>query len=86
MAGMAGQQLLKRIPRIKFPSRRPVQNSSPQSTSPTNEIDGKVTKAPSLEIPHAPRNTTIGGRASIQPKRTPVSEKEIEAILLGGCF
>lgn len=29
---------------------------------------------------------TIGGKASLQPKRTPVSNEEMEAILLGGCI
>ncbi|MED6205940.1 hypothetical protein PIB30_022387 [Stylosanthes scabra] len=27
-----------------------------------------------------------GGKASLQPKRTPVSKEEIEAVLLGGCL
>ncbi|XP_040987796.1 uncharacterized protein LOC121235517 [Juglans microcarpa x Juglans regia] len=31
-------------------------------------------------------STTVGGKASLQPKRTPVSNEEIETILLGGCF
>ncbi|KAL6177415.1 hypothetical protein ACLB2K_048941 [Fragaria x ananassa] len=31
-------------------------------------------------------STTLGGKASEQPPRTPVSKEEIEAILLGGCI
>ena len=30
----------------------------------------------------APSNMTLGGKASLQPKRTPMSEEEIEAILV----
>ncbi|CAN1743965.1 hypothetical protein LINPERHAP1_LOCUS1972 [Linum perenne] len=29
---------------------------------------------------------SVGGQASLQPKRSPVSNDEIEAILLGGCI
>lgn len=38
------------------------------------------------DVPAAPINTAVGGKASLQPKRTPVSEREIDAILLGGCL
>ncbi|KAH9605339.1 hypothetical protein KSS87_009273 [Heliosperma pusillum] len=33
-------------------------------------------------------NSTLSasGKASDQPKRTPLSKEEIEAVLLGGCF
>lgn len=40
----------------------------------------------SSDVPAGPTNLSVGGKASLQPKRTPVSDKEIEAILLGGCF
>uniref|UniRef100_G3MKA8 Uncharacterized protein n=1 Tax=Amblyomma maculatum TaxID=34609 RepID=G3MKA8_AMBMU len=40
----------------------------------------------SSEVPSPPTNTAVGGKASMLPKRTPLSENEIEAILLGGCF
>ncbi|KAG7981324.1 hypothetical protein I3843_05G227900 [Carya illinoinensis] len=43
-------------------------------------------KSIASDVPAAPTNTAVGGKASLQPKRTPVSDKEIEAILLGGCF
>lgn len=34
------------------------------------------------DVPAAPINTAVGGKATLQPKRTPVSNKEIEAILV----
>lgn len=33
-------------------------------------------------MPAPPSNAAVGGKASLQPKRTPVSEREIEAILV----
>ncbi|KAK6936705.1 hypothetical protein RJ641_033735 [Dillenia turbinata] len=33
------------------------------------------------DVPAAPKNTAVGGKASLQPKRTPVSDREIEAIM-----
>ncbi|KAL6549852.1 hypothetical protein OROMI_020340 [Orobanche minor] len=33
-----------------------------------------------------PSSMSFGGKASDQPKRTPVSQEEIEAIMLGGCI
>ncbi|KAK4571250.1 hypothetical protein RGQ29_029881 [Quercus rubra] len=76
--------LLKRIPRIKFPQRHPTSSASSGSASlaqhtPTNKDTYKS------DVPAAPINTAVGGKATLQPKRTPVSNKEIEAILLGGC-
>ncbi|KAF9671136.1 hypothetical protein SADUNF_Sadunf12G0016100 [Salix dunnii] len=35
----------------------------------------------SSEVPASPANIAEGGKASLQPKRTPVSEREIEAVL-----
>ncbi|EEF48958.1 hypothetical protein RCOM_1579620 [Ricinus communis] len=35
----------------------------------------------SSDVPAPPSNTAVGGKASLQPKRTPVSHREIEAIL-----
>ncbi|MFQ6668014.1 hypothetical protein Gotur_033842 [Gossypium turneri] len=34
------------------------------------------------DVPAPPSNTAVGGKASLLPKRTPVSEREIEAILV----
>lgn len=38
------------------------------------------------DVPAPPTNTAVGGNASVQPKRTPVSEREIEAILVSKNF
>ncbi|XP_020597165.1 uncharacterized protein LOC110036942 [Phalaenopsis equestris] len=38
------------------------------------------------DVPAPPTNSALGGKASLLPKRAPVSKEEIEAILLGGCF
>ena len=35
-----------------------------------------------MKVPVAPSNVGSGGKASLQPKRTPVSNEEIEAILV----
>ncbi|XP_059629061.1 uncharacterized protein LOC132271628 isoform X2 [Cornus florida] len=77
---MGGTHLMKRIPRIKFPQRHPKPSTSAK--------DGEVHQffISKSDVPAAPTNTAVGGKASLQPKRTPVSEREIEAILLGGCF
>ncbi|XP_074317688.1 uncharacterized protein LOC141653742 [Silene latifolia] len=72
---------LKRIPRIKFPQRHP---PKPQGTSPSTQDDGlKAFLSKSIS-----GNSTLSasGKASDQPKRTPLSNEEIEAVLLGGCF
>ena len=36
----------------------------------------------SSDVPAAPKNIADGGKASLQPKRTPVSDKEIESIMV----
>ncbi|XP_073126882.1 uncharacterized protein [Henckelia pumila] len=78
--GGAGQAM-KRIPRIKFPQRhlKASATSQHQETA-TNEAVGKAF------FPRSPSNLSVGGKASDQPKRTPVSQEEIEAIMLGGCI
>ena len=38
------------------------------------------------DVPAAPINTDVGGKASLQPKRTPVSDKEIEAIMVSKLY
>ena len=40
----------------------------------------------SSEVPASPANIAEGGKASLQPKRTPVSEREIEAVLVSNGF
>ncbi|KAL8148407.1 uncharacterized protein LOC141698779 [Apium graveolens] len=74
MGGGGVGQAVKRIPLIKFPQRHAHKPTS--STSPVWRSD----------ISTAPMNTASGGKASLQPKRTPVTDREIEAILLGGTF
>ncbi|KAG9448284.1 hypothetical protein H6P81_014412 [Aristolochia fimbriata] len=83
---MAGTQLLKRVPRIKFPQRHPKPAGSASETQSASAGAAEKNFSLSSEVPAPPRNTTVGGKASLQPKRTPVSEREIEAILMGGCF
>ncbi|CAN4075892.1 unnamed protein product [Withania somnifera] len=82
---MGGAQAMKRIPRIKFPQRHPKPSGSTSQNS-------QHQKAPAAEEAHrtffsrSPSSTSVAGKASDQPKRTPVSQEEIESILLGGCL
>ncbi|XP_018815567.1 uncharacterized protein LOC108987153 [Juglans regia] len=79
---MGGAQIMKRIPRIKFPQRRPKPSDSASQTQTTSTPgDAGQTFFFGSKV-----STTVGGKASLQPKRTPVSNEEIETILLGGCF
>ncbi|KMZ72307.1 unknownprotein [Zostera marina] len=78
MTGKA-THLLKRIPLIKFPQRHPsVLQKQASSANESYSLNS--------EVPAAPENIAFGGKASLQPKRTPVSDHEIEAILSGGCY
>ncbi|KAF0932024.1 hypothetical protein E2562_007831 [Oryza meyeriana var. granulata] len=38
------------------------------------------------DVPSPPSYTAVGGPASLLPKRKPLSEEEIEAIMQGGIF
>ncbi|XP_059442672.1 uncharacterized protein LOC132174931 [Corylus avellana] len=79
---MGGTQVMKRIPRIQFPQRRPKPtDSASQSQTTSTAGDAGQTFFFSSKV-----STTVGGKASLQPKRTPMSNEEIEAILLGGCI
>ncbi|PSS11307.1 Thioredoxin domain-containing protein [Actinidia chinensis var. chinensis] len=80
---MGGAQVMKRIPRIKFPQRHPKPSGS---TSQPRETYAPSNAAQTLFSTSAPSNVTGAGKASLQPKRTPVSQEEIESILLGGCI
>ncbi|XP_049361872.1 uncharacterized protein LOC125826565 [Solanum verrucosum] len=84
MAGAAAH-IMKRIPRIKFPQRHSKissgstqQNSQHMKTSATDNV-------PQTFFSRSPSSMSVAGKASDQPKRTPVSQEEIESILLGGC-
>ncbi|XP_011001901.1 PREDICTED: uncharacterized protein LOC105109024 isoform X2 [Populus euphratica] len=78
----AAAHVVKRIPRIKFPQRHAKSSSSAASTD--TEIHHFIMS--SSEVPASPANIAEGGKASLQPRRTPVSEREIEAVQLGGTF
>ncbi|XP_030456420.1 uncharacterized protein LOC115677398 [Syzygium oleosum] len=81
---------MRRIPRIKFPQRHPKSSDAAGSASQTQAAPStenvSIISASRSDVPAPPSNMAVGGQASLQPKRSPVSDKEIEAILLGGCF
>ncbi|KAK4745483.1 hypothetical protein SAY87_011795 [Trapa incisa] len=77
--GGAGE-LVRRIPRIRFPQRHPKTSSGSGSASGT--ADAKNISVPMSDVPAAPSNMAVGGKATLQPKRTPVSDREIEAIMV----
>ncbi|XP_059643431.1 uncharacterized protein LOC132285281 [Cornus florida] len=140
---MSAAQVMKRIPRIKFPQRHPKTSvggdfianentitrfyftlfsvcatatsipsfhiwalfnpktnedstSKPQAASMTGDAHQTSSKPQAASMTgdahqtsfsrSAQTNMTLGGKASLQPNRRPVSEEEIEAILMGGCF
>ncbi|KAK9926978.1 hypothetical protein M0R45_024184 [Rubus argutus] len=73
---MGGAQLMKRVPRIKFPQRHPKPaGSESQKAAPLagNRVQTLFSGSKASK--------TLGGKASEQPPRTPVSKEEIEAIL-----
>ncbi|GMN31569.1 hypothetical protein TIFTF001_003319 [Ficus carica] len=80
MGGAA--QAMKRIPRIKFPQRHPKPSGS-ESEIQAPAKDGNATQTFFLGLK---ASTTLGGKASLQPKRTLVSNEEIEAILVCKTF
>lgn len=84
---MAGVQAMKRIPLIKFPQRHPKPSGSTSQPLATSTAgDAKQILFTGSNFSAAPSNMALGGKASAQPKRTPMSKEEMEAILLGGCF
>ncbi|XP_010671476.2 uncharacterized protein LOC104888264 [Beta vulgaris subsp. vulgaris] len=82
---------MKRIPRIKFPERHPKSSTSTSGTetrtkpSTGNTNTRKVSTTSKSDVPAPPSSLGVGGKASLQPKRAPVTKEEMEAILLGGC-
>ncbi|KAI3691854.1 hypothetical protein L6452_31656 [Arctium lappa] len=81
---MGAAQAMKRIPRIKFPQRHPKPSGS---TTQNQAAAPAANDVPSTFFSRsAPSEKTLGGKASLQPKRTPMSQEEIDAILLGGCL
>ncbi|XP_022875554.1 uncharacterized protein LOC111393992 [Olea europaea var. sylvestris] len=81
---MGAGQAMKRIPRIKFPRRHP--KPTPSGTGPQHQETSGVGHVPQTFFSRSPSSMSLGGKASDQPRRTPVSQEEIEAILLGGCI
>ncbi|KOM29862.1 hypothetical protein LR48_Vigan818s006000 [Vigna angularis] len=81
---MGGTQALKRIPRIKFPNRR--SNSAASGSASETQAASSASDANLSFFSSSNASAAVGGKASLQPKRTPVSKEEIEAVLLGGCF
>ena len=112
---MTGGQMMKRIPRIKFPQRHPPPSGlilaffppsfslSPPPFEITlffvrfsfNQTWGDVLAGqaavqqvnssvvePKTQAASPDGATAVGGKASLQPSRTPVSDKEIESILV----
>ncbi|KAD4178422.1 hypothetical protein E3N88_27013 [Mikania micrantha] len=76
---MGAAQAMKRIPRIKFPQRHPKPSGSTTQTQATPA----ASDVPSTFFSRsAPSDKTLGGKASLQPKRTPMTQEEIDAIML----
>ncbi|KAM1025192.1 hypothetical protein ACFX13_039101 [Malus domestica] len=75
---MGGAQAMKRIPRIKFPQRHP----KPSGTEP--QTQGLAGDSSHTFFSGSRASTTLGGKASEQPERTPLSKEEIEAIMVCG--
>ncbi|CAJ1927266.1 unnamed protein product [Sphenostylis stenocarpa] len=74
---MGASHAMKRIPRIKFPQRHP----KPSGSVPETQALSSITDA---NLPFFTSSNVLispGGKASLQPKRTPVSNEEIEAVL-----
>ncbi|KAL3844477.1 hypothetical protein ACJIZ3_001880 [Penstemon smallii] len=75
---MGAGQAMKRIPLIKFPQRHP-------KASGTTLKSGVVSVNEDIAqnfFSKTQSSTSLGGKASDQPKRTPVSQEEIDAILV----
>ncbi|XP_031391683.1 uncharacterized protein LOC116203865 [Punica granatum] len=85
-----GGELMRRIPRIRFPQRHPNTSASVsagaqlEAASASGSL-GNVSM-PRSDVPASPSDMAVGGKATLQPKRTPVSDQEIEAVMLGGSF
>nr|XP_043628922.1 formin-like protein 3 [Erigeron canadensis] len=79
-------QALKHIPRIKFPQRHPKPSSSSGSVTQTKATPATNEVPSTFFSRSAPSEKTLGGKASLQPKRTPMTQEEIDAIMLGGCL
>ncbi|PIM97630.1 hypothetical protein CDL12_29899 [Handroanthus impetiginosus] len=86
---MGAGQAMKRIPLIKFPRRHPKRSGATHGQIEEISANDDIHKNEDLVLKFFSRSSSsmsVGGRASDQPKRTPVSQEEIEAIMLGGCI
>ncbi|KAK1430643.1 hypothetical protein QVD17_13534 [Tagetes erecta] len=84
---MGATQAMKRIPQIKFPQRHLKPSGSATPTPTPTQAAPAANDVPSTFFSRsAPSDTTLGGKASLQPKRTPMTQEEIDAIMLGGCL
>ncbi|KAL1552749.1 hypothetical protein AAHA92_13512 [Salvia divinorum] len=82
---MGAGQAVKRIPRIKFPQRHPKPSVAINHVDDMSAHDLKNDDLVMKFFSRAP-SAASGGKASDQPKRSLVSEEEIDAVMLGGCF
>ncbi|NP_001309434.1 uncharacterized protein LOC101259769 [Solanum lycopersicum] len=82
---MGGAQAMKRIPRIKFPQRHS-KHSGTTSQNSQHQKTPSAEETPRTFFSRSPPSMSVAGKASDQPKRTPVTQEEIESILLGGCI
>ncbi|XP_035818071.1 uncharacterized protein [Zea mays] len=89
---------MPRIPLIKFPKRNLKAPSAPVPSQPADQHAtlmsrlGAKAEAPSSggiknyrfssDVPSPPSHTAVGGQASLLPKRKPLTEEEIEAIMI----
>ncbi|KAL3652777.1 hypothetical protein CASFOL_002458 [Castilleja foliolosa] len=81
---MGAAQAMKRIPRIKFPQRHPKASGT---TRQVEEVSGNDDAFKNDDLvrnffSRAPSSTSLGGKASDQPKRTPVTQEEIDAVMV----
>ncbi|KAK8500552.1 hypothetical protein V6N12_037807 [Hibiscus sabdariffa] len=76
---MGVAQAMKRIPRIKFPKTHLKSHDSGLQQSQGGSKTGGNGDLTFFSTSKA--SAAVGGKASLQPKRTPVSNKEMEAIL-----
>ncbi|KAL3635697.1 hypothetical protein CASFOL_020244 [Castilleja foliolosa] len=85
---MGAGQAMKRIPRIKFPQRHPKSSGTTRQVDEVSVHDDAFKNDDLVRnfFSRAPSSTSLGGKASDQPKRTPVSQEEIDSIIWEAVF
>lgn len=63
-------------------SKRIIIQLGSETLSAASGSDARNISIPRSDVPAPPTNMAVGGKATLQPKRTPVSDREIEAILV----